>query len=249
MIKFLLDEKFLIPFLSTLGASMAIIIGQQIFGFSSRQRKKLYCINYISDAANRLLNSNLIIKKHTVLPHIVAAKKILTGDSELLDNMFIADEFDILNSKGIEFNHLPDEYKLLVGYDSMSTLQTIEFFQSLLRDDSAKTNLNGFVKLNLKSEFIFNSKTPDEKNDILNTYWDYLDNIDRQIDRVTGFIINLLIPTIETYKKKRGFLLFPTKGISKNIEEMKSLGNQFKDLIPSVDDMKNTINNGIQKVL
>ena len=80
IVDFLKDEKFLIPFLSTLGAALAIIIGQQIFGFSTRQKKKLYCIAYISDVADRLLFSNLIVKKNTILPHIKATKEIINAD-------------------------------------------------------------------------------------------------------------------------------------------------------------------------
>ena len=202
MIKFLLDEKFLIPFLSTLGASMSIIVGQLIFGFSSRQRKKLYCVNYISDVADKLLFSNLNIKVKTILPHIEATKRIISGDIELLDIMFKADEFDILDGKNIEFNHLPEDYKLLVGYDSMKTLQVIELLKSLSNDDSSKTNLNLFVKENLKSQLKFNLKSEREKEDVLNNYWDYLDQVDRHIDRINGFIVTILIPTIEKYKSK-----------------------------------------------
>ena len=246
---FLKDEKFLIPFLSTLGASLAIIIGQQILGFSARQRKKLYCIAYISDVADKLLFSNLIIKKNTIIPHIKATKEIIKGNSELLDIMFKADEFDILTGKTIEFNHLPEEYKLLVGFDSIKTLQTIEFVTALSVDDSSKISLNDFVKNNLKKGLHFDSQSENEKLDILNTYWDYLDKVDRDIDRINGFIVNILVPTIERYKNRFGFKFFSRKEISNNIRQIKSLHKDFKKLIPNSEDMKNNINNGIQKVI
>lgn len=249
MIEYIMDERFLIPFLSTLGASLSIIIGQQIFSFSVRQRKKLYCINYISDVADRLLFANLIVKKHTILPHIKATQKIIKGDSQLLDIMFKADEFDILSGQSIEFNHLPEEYKLLVGYDSMKTLQAIEFIRALTMDNSSKVNLNEFVKDYLKSELKFNSKLESEKLDILNTYWDYLDQVDRHIDRVNGFIINMLIPTIDSYKRKFGFKFFPTKEISRNLKKMRATQKEYNDLIPSIEKIKSNFGSGIQKVL
>ncbi|MDD2200497.1 MAG: hypothetical protein PHE08_12290 [Bacteroidales bacterium] len=249
ILDFVIDEKFLIPFLSTLGAALAIIVGQQIFGFSARQKKKLYCIAYISDVADRLLFSNLIVKKTTILPHIKATKEIIKGNNELLDIMFKADEFDILTGKTIEFNHLPEEYKLLVGFDSIKTLQAIEFVTALSVNDSSKISLNDFVKNNLKKGLHFDSQSDDEKLDILNTYWDYLDQVDRDIDRINGFIVNILIPTIEKYKNRFGFKFFNKKQISQNIKQIRKIHKQFEELIPNPDDIKNSINNGIQKVL
>jgi hypothetical protein len=249
ILDFIKDEKFLIPFLSTLGASLAIIVGQQIFAFSSRQRKKLYCIAYISDVADKLLFSNLIIKKNTILPHIHATKEIINGNSELLDIMFKADEFDILTGKTIEFNHLPEDYKLLVGFDSIMTLQAIDFITALSNDDSSKERLNDFVKNNLKKGFQFTSLAEQDKLDILNAYWDYLDQVDRHIDQINGFIVNILMPTIDKYKKRVGFMLFSKKEITEIIDRIKGLQIEFKELIPNQDDIKNSIDNGIQKVL
>lgn len=249
MIDFILNEKFLIPFLSTLGASLAIITGQQIFAFSARQRKRLYCIKYISDVALRLFHSNLIIKTKTVTPHIEATKRIIKGDSELLDIMFKTDEFDVLNGQKIEFNHLPEDYKLLVGYDSMKTLQSIEFLRTLSTDDSAVRSLNKFAKENLKSELTFQNKTEKEQLDILNTYWDCLDQVNNSIDRVNGFIANVFILIIEDYRKKFKFKLFSTKEISQNILEIQKLIDSFKKHVPDNKQMQERINQGIQKAL
>lgn len=249
MIEFILDARFLIPLLSTLGASLAIITGQQLFGFSARQRKKLYCISYISDVALRLLHSNLVIKKNTVLPHIVATKRIIKGDSELLDTMFKADEFSILDNQRIEFNHLPQEYKLLVGYDDMRLLQAIELLNAMSLDNSPDVNLNVFVKDNLKSELKFKSKNENERRDILNMYWDYLDNILRQTDRLNSFIIHVIIPMLEKYKNKFQFKFFSKKNINENIGQIRGLQKMFKDLIPAEEQIAKNIQGGIQKVL
>jgi len=247
MIEFLLDEKFITPFLSTLGASLAIIIGQQIFNYSSRQRKKLYCLNYITNIADKLLYSNLIIKEKTILPHIEATKRILKGDKKLLNIMFKSDEFDILTSPSLEFNHLPQEYKLLMGFDDMKTLQAIEFLSSLIIDNSSKTNLNDFVKNNLKSELAFYSKSENEQVDLLQIYWDYLDQIDHTIDRINGYIINILVPTIKKYKNKRNFFFFYKKEINKNLKELIKLKKEFEHIIPDIEQLKNNLDNGIQK--
>ena len=249
MIKFLLNEKFLIPFLSTLGASLAIIIGQQFFVFSSRQRKKLYCINYILVIADGLLYSNLIVKKKTILPHIEATERIISGDLGLLDVMFKADEFDILTGPNVEFNHLPEEYKLLVGYESMQTLQAIEYFKTIYSDGSAKSNLNLFLRENLKRELQFKSKPKTEQDDILNSYWDYLDQVDRNIDMTTGFISNVLVPTIEKYKRNFGFLFFSKKEISQKLKRIKKLQTEFSELIPTRERIQSNLDDGIQKVL
>ena len=249
MIEFLLDEKFLMPFLSTLGASLAIIIGQQIFNFSSRQRQKLYCLNYITNIADKILFSNLLIKEKTIIPHIEATKNILKGDKELLEIMFKSDEFDILTSPSIEFNHLPQEYKLLIGFDDMKMLQAIEFLSSLIIDNSAKTNLNEFVKNNLKSELAFYSKSEKDRTDLLQIYWDYLDQIDYNVDRINGYIINVLVPSIKKYKKKRSFFFFQKKEINNNLKALIQLKKKFKSIIPDINDLKNNLDNGIQKVV
>jgi len=161
--------------------------------------------------------------------------------------MFKSDEFDILTSPSLEFNHLPQEYKLLMGFDDMKTLQAIEFLSSLIIDNSSKTNLNDFVKNNLKSELAFYSKSENEQVDLLQIYWDYLDQIDHTIDRINGYIINILVPTIKKYKNKRNFFFFYKKEINKNLKELIKLKKEFEHIIPDIEQLKNNLDNGIQK--
>jgi hypothetical protein len=75
MIEFLLDPKFLIPFLSTAGASLTIIILQSIYRVDNDRKKKLYTVAYMTEVSFRLFQSRLILKKNTIIPHIEAAKK------------------------------------------------------------------------------------------------------------------------------------------------------------------------------
>jgi len=163
--------------------------------------------------------------------------------------MFKSDEFDILTSPGIEFNHLPQEYKLLIGFDDMKTLQAIEFLSSLIVDNTSKTNLNDFVKDNLKSELAFNSKPKKEQIDLLQIYCDYLEQINHKIDRINGYIINILVPSIKKYKKKRNFFFFQKKEINENLKELNKLKKEFKHIIPDIEDLKNNLDNVIQKVV
>lgn len=171
---FLTDEKFLIPFLSalfaTLGASLTILLIQFINRHIKDKKKKIYASSYITDVCFRVLTSNLILKKHTVIPHIEAVKRILKGDEELLNTMFLADEFDMLTDKSFDFNILSEEYKILLGCDDISLIQSYETLIYMIRNDKTRTNFNDFVKQNLKSEHLFKNQSPDKQSDILNTY-------------------------------------------------------------------------------
>jgi hypothetical protein len=163
MINFILDPKFLIPFLSTAGASLTIIILQSIHRIDTDRKKKLYTVAYMTVVGVRLLHSSLIIKKNTILPHLNATEKILKGDHDLLDKMFLADEFDILTDGSIDFNDLPEEHRVLVGYDDIHLLQAFESLLHFNKIDSTNNSLNDFVKVNLKSELSFRSKSSDEQ--------------------------------------------------------------------------------------
>ena len=85
---FFTGDKFLIPFLSTLGAALTVIILQFIHRYINDRKKKIYAIGYIMHDCFLLLQSDLILKKHTIIPHLEAIKKIIAGDDELLETMF-----------------------------------------------------------------------------------------------------------------------------------------------------------------
>ena len=86
----------------------------------------------MTDVTVRLLHSSLIIQNNTILPHIKATKRIIDGDSNLLNTTLLADEFDILTDGAMKFNHLPEEYKVLIGYDN---LRLIQCFETILSEE------------------------------------------------------------------------------------------------------------------
>lgn len=246
---FFTDEKFLTPFLSTLGAALTIIMLQFIHRYINDRKKKIYAIGYIMHDCFGLLQSNLILKKHTIIPHIDVIKKIIDGDDKLLNTMFLADEFDILTDKPIDIDHLSEEYKILLGSDDISLVKSYEALNYL--NKSAKTGevFNDFVKNNLKSEHFFRSQSQDKQLDILNIYWDYLDKIKHETDRNISFILQIILPSIKKYIKSKQFLLFSTKSISALTNEAENSLINFRDVLPEKDYFKKAISGGIQKVL
>jgi len=85
------SDRFLIPFLATLGASLTIIVLQFIQRDRQDTDKKMYAISYMMDVCSRIIGNELMLNKHTIIPHIEAAKKIIKGDNGLLKTMFLAD--------------------------------------------------------------------------------------------------------------------------------------------------------------
>ena len=249
MIEFLLNPNFLIPFLSTVGASLTIIILHSIYRFTNDRKKKLYTVSYMADVSFRLLQSNLILKNNTILPHIEAAKKMIDGDQNLLNKTFLADEFDILTDSTIEFNHLPEEYKVLVGYDNIQLLQSFEIILYLEKNDKTQNSFNEFVKQNLKSEHSFINKNQDEKVDILKTYWDYLDKIDHETNRIITFVLYMFFPSVRQYLNKKYFLFCSKENITTLLNRATKLHENFRGIIPEPDFFEKSIKGGIQKII
>lgn len=158
----------------------------------------------MTDVSVRLLQSSLILRKNTIIPHIEAAKMMIAGDSDLLKKTFLADEFDILTDAAIDFNNLSEEYKVLIGYDDIRLLQAFETIIYLNRIDKTKNSFNDFVKLKLKSEFSFTNKSQDEQVDILSTYWDYLDKLDHEENRIISRSITLADSRVVTWSGFKG---------------------------------------------
>lgn len=246
---FFTDEKFLIPFLSTLGAALTVIMLQFIHRYINDRKKKIYAIGYIVHDCFGLLRSNLILKKHTIIPHIVAIKKIMDGDEELLNIMFSADEFDILTEKPIDIDHLPEEYKILLGNDDISLVKSYEGLHYLNKCTTNGEVFNDFVKNNLKSELLFRRQSQDKQLDILNIYWNYLDKIKHQTDRDISFILQIILPSIKKYIKRKQFLLFSTKDIKSLTNKVEDSLIDFQDILPEKDYLSKAVNGGIQKAL
>jgi hypothetical protein len=246
---FFTGDKFLIPFLSTLGAALTVIILQFIHRYINDRKKKIYAIGYIMHDCFLLLQSNLILKKHTIIPHLEAIKKITAGDDELLKTMFLADEFDILTDKPVDIDHLPEEYKILLGNDDITLVKSYETLIYLNKSTTTEEVFNDFVKNNLKSEHSFRNQNQDKQLDILNIYWDYLDKIKHQTDRKTFFISKIILPSIKTYITGKQFCLFSIKCIKVPKDKIENTLIDFQDVLPEKDFLNNTISGGIQRAL
>jgi hypothetical protein len=249
MIDFMLNPKFLIPFLSTAGASLTLIILQSIHRIDTERKKKLYTVAYITDVGIRLLQSSLILKKNTITPHIEAAKKIIAGDRDLLKKTFLADEFDILTDGAMDFSNIPEEYKVLVGYDDIHLLQAFEMLLYLNKIDNTRNSLNDFGKLNLKSEYLFGNKSHEEQLDILSTYWDYLDKLDHAEDRLIAFVLYIFLPRVRQYIGRMSFFLYSKKNIMTQLDSASILNNKYRRIIPEPDFFEKSVSGGIQRII
>jgi hypothetical protein len=247
--EFLMNEQIYLPLLATLGASLALIGFQAINNFEKAQKQKIYAINYMLDVAFRILSSTLIIKNHTIVPHIEATKRIIKGDSKLLEEMLLTDEFDILKANPMDFSHLPNEFKVLVGYDDIELVQMFDTFLYVTGIDENRLNLIEFVKSNLKSVNGFLSKEIKEREDILNTYWDILESLDHEQRRTLVFVREMLLPSLNHYIKGYRFLLFRTSTAKKKISNIISLIEQNIDSFSEDGYMEKVRHGGIQSAL
>ena len=243
------SEAFLTPFLATLGASLTIIVLQFIQKDRKNKDKKMYAISYVATVCYQILNSNLIIKEHTIIPHIEATEKIIKGDEHLLKTAFLIDDFDILTDQSFDFNLLPEEYKVLLGCDNIRLVQSYELLVYLEKNEKMRLDFNKFVKQNLKSEHYFKSQTLEKQKDILNTYSDYLYSLKKEADRSISFIRDLLLLAIEQYIARRDFIFYSKKDVNHTIKLIYSRLEEFKDILPAGDFIPKSIKGGIQKVV
>ncbi len=242
----LFDDKFLIPLLATLGASLAVIGMQAISNYVKDKKQKIYTATYMLDVSYRLFHSVLIVKIHTIEPHIEATKRIIGGDEDLLSKTFLSDEFDILKSGSISFSHLPNEYKLLVGYDDIEIIQMFHTLLYLYETDENRKHLNEFVKNNLKSTHDFLSKNREQQLDVLYTYFDLLNTLDHESNRVIVFVSGVALPKLENYINSRQFMFFSTSRAKENVNKIKDLLVENKGSIPEPDYMEKVREGGIQ---
>ncbi|MCK5092142.1 MAG: hypothetical protein KAR30_06400, partial [Gammaproteobacteria bacterium] len=206
--EFLLNEKFIIPFLSILGASSTIILMQFIARRVKETKQRIYAVSYICDVSIRILSSEFILARHTIKPHIEATKRIVEGDEGLLAKTFLSNEFDILTAGALDFSHLPNEYSLQIGYDDIKLVQMYDMLLYLHKNETNRLSLNKFVKENLKSMEEFLSIPEEKQKDILYTYYDYLTSLEHESNRVIFFILNNIIPAMKEYLTSYRFWLY-----------------------------------------
>lgn len=244
-----MNEKLYLPLLATLGASLAIIGFQAINRYVKEQKQRVYAVNYMLDVAFRILSSTLVIKDHTIVPHIEATKRIIKGDSELQEQMLLSDEFDILKASPMNFSHLPNEFKVLVGYDDIELVQMFDTFLYVSGADENRIHLIEFVKSNLKKVNDFLSKDKEEREDILNTYWDILESLDHEQRRVLVFVRDMLLPSLSIYISGHQFFLFRTSIAQNRISSIVTLIDSNHDSFPEEGYMEKVRHGGIQGAL
>jgi len=245
----LTNEKFLIPLLATLGASLSVIGMQFISRYFQEQRQRVYAATYILDVTYRILFSEITLKKHTITPHIKATMRMADEDMELINTALMDDEFDILKAKPVQFSHLPNEYKVLLGYDDIELVQMFDSLLYLYENDINRTDLNRFVSNNLKSAHDFISNTPEKRKDILYTYYDYLNSIDHESNRIIFLVNSRILLSLTKYLCRGKFSLFSTCQAINAAKKIEKLLIDNKDIVPEEEYMVNVINGGIQNEL
>lgn len=237
------------PFLATAGASFTVLAVQALNQFRKEHRQRLYAVGYMADVLYKLVQSELIIQKHTIRPHIEVTKRILSGDHELLERTLDTDEFDILATRPFTFMKLPDDHKLLVGYDNMQILQAFDALLHFHTDDTTRLALRTFIAGNLKSKKQFLELSGNHKADVLNTYWDYLRELEHEGKRLTAFAFYVIVPLLRTYIDSKKFALFRTKSISDTLDQVQSLHGQYEEFVPGPEFFQKTRDGGIQGAL
>lgn len=238
-----------LPFLATAGASFTILLVQTLNQYRKEHRQRLYAVGYMADVIHKLVESELIIQKHTIRPHIEATKRILSGDHKLLELTLDSDEFDILSAGPITFMNLPDDHKLLVGYDNIQILQAFDTLLYLHIDDTNRLALRDFVAVELKSKKKFLEIDRDHQTDVLNTYWDYLRALEHEGRRLIAFSLYILVPLLREYVGSKKFMLFRTKSIAETLERLEGLQKQYQEFIPGPEFFQQSRDGGIQGAL
>jgi hypothetical protein len=248
-IKLITNHEFLILFSSTVVASATMILLQFIGQFVSDRRRKLYAVSYFIDVAFRMLFSSLTMKKHTIIPHITATKKIIAGDRELLKTMFLADEFDVLTDEPFQPHNLSEDFNVLIGIDNMNLVQMYEFLFYSSKNVGTQKCFNNFVIKNLKSHLIFTQKSSEEQTDILNTYWDYLSKLEHEEDRIIFHVLYSMVPEVKKYISEPQFIFFSKQSVNHMIMAINKISLEYRDVLCDENEMKKVLTGGIQKLV
>ena len=229
-----------------MGAALTIMYINSVNRRVKETKQKIYAATYILDSSMRMLSSEFILLIHTIKPHIEASYRIAKGDQKLLETMLLTDEFDILTVSGPDFSHIPNEFKLQLGYDNLELVQVYDMLLYLFGSDSTRKSLNDFVKDKLKSMDGFLQKSESEKIDILNTYIDYLDSLEHEANRLIFMISYNVLPRLEDYLKSYKFWFYSTSHAKKTIKMIKDIMQSNVEHMPKSDFMERVRHGGIQ---
>lgn len=243
------NPNFLLPFLSTLGASLTIIILGFFARLRTEKRQKLLTINYIMDMSYRTLLETAILKKHTVKPHIIAIEKILNGDIKLLAELFKMDDFHILTEKPEVHSYLPNEYLLQVGTDNLKLMQLYNHLLVLKKEYTASDNLNVIVSNHLNDWMKFNDESDSDKTKILDMYGRKLHKVEDSLDRLMWFVLYLIVPEVKIYTDSIISMPYMKNDIRKKLNDINKITEDYSDMIPPSNLMKEIKYSGIQSKL
>ncbi len=246
---FLGGKDFLVPFLSTLMASITVLLVQHCNLDRKERQEKLYAISYVLDVAYRELFSVLLVNVRTIKPHIEAVKRILQGDENLLTIMFETNEFDILKAPPHSQTHLLESYKVLIGSDDIELVSQYEAMMYEKGNDIQRQRLNDFVEANLSSELAFQLLPSSSQRDILLQYQDILERLEHEYTRSSWFLIYCLIPAYIKYAETFQFLFFKKQGIKNTCSKVRDAEDRYRDGVPSADYMAAVEFSGIQQVV
>lgn len=244
-----LTSQLWLPFVATVGASLTVLAIQSLNQFRKEHRQRIYAVGYMADVLYRVVQSELIIQRHTIGPHIEATKRMLSGDRALLELTLDADEFDILSAGPMSFVQLPESHKLLVGYDDIHITQAFDALQYLHSDDTNRLALRSFVAENLKSKKKFLELSIEHQQDVLNTYWDYLRGLEHEGKRLAAFAFYIFSPMLLAYAGSRKFKLFATKSIFQALGRIATLQSEYTELVPSKEFFRQSRDGGTQGAL
>lgn len=242
---FFYRDKFLVPFLATLVASLTILSVNNLNERSRRTSKKVYAATYIAESLRRALHSYLILKVDTIIPHLQAVDKVLDGDARILRALIENDEVEILQGKNFTFPSLPEDYKVLLGIDDVTIIQMWDTFRYLQETADAK---GPFASEEMRSFDIFMSLSQQRREQILRSRRDRLERSLHEADRIIH-LVRLFYPKIKQYMSGIAFFFRAKKSFHHISVQIEQILEEYADLLPPADILEQRRCSGIKRAL
>jgi hypothetical protein len=246
---FFSSSEFLVPFLAALFASLTIIYVNFVNRRIVENKKRLYAVTYIADVSYRIAASTLVLRKHTLSPHLQAAEQMLLGDDELLLQCFEADDFYVATDSPMTFNALPEEQKILIGLDDIDLLQSFEAIVYMHADNGRSRDLNSFVREELSSDRDFFSRSEDERLDTLQRYQNLLARLDHHVSRMLWFVRYIVMPYSHRYVGRSQFFMYPKRTVKGKLRQLAAALASYSEFVPDENYMSRKKNQGVQQAL
>jgi hypothetical protein len=242
---FFSKEKFLVPFLATLVASLTILLVNRLNERSKTKKKKIYAVTYIADSLQRALHCSLIIKIDTIIPHIEAVERILQGEYRILEQMIENDDINILQDDSFHFPSLPENYKILLGIDDIEIIQMWDAFRHLQEKAAVKKHLWSEELSNFDS---FMSLSQQRREQILRQRRDFLERKLLEADR-TIQLIRLFYPRVRRYMDGINFVFRSKTSFRRAISHIEHILASHADYLPPANFLEQRRVSGIKQAL